>query len=74
MPLANFYRIMNVRNTPAGTVLDLQTPVRGYSSVSGSPTSLSGHPTASPGGTSPSPVVLIIQESLVEVIDIGPLR
>jgi hypothetical protein len=74
VPMANFYRILSVRSSAIGstatTILDLQGPIRGYSALPGSP---AFYPSAF-GGTNPSPAVFIIQESLVEVIDIGPLR
>jgi hypothetical protein len=81
-PLANFYRITNVRSIVTGTppavytVLDVQTPIRGYTSASSTATAAappSVYP-STPGGSSPSAAVLIVQDALVEVIDIGPLR
>jgi hypothetical protein len=67
-PLANFYRIVNVRQGTSATqtVLDLQTPIRGY------PPSLTVYPP--PNVIPAGKPVLIIQDSLVEVIDVGPLR
>ena len=70
VPLANFYRIVNVRQgtNASETVLDLQTQFRGYSNVAGTT-----YPPAN--GVNPNCYpVLIIQDSLVEVIEVGPLR
>jgi type II secretory pathway pseudopilin PulG len=69
VPMANFYRITNVRVTSTGTVLDLQTPVRGYANIS-----TSVYPAVAGGNASQPAAVCIVQDSLVEVIDIGPLR
>jgi prepilin-type N-terminal cleavage/methylation domain-containing protein len=76
-PLANFYRIVNVRQGAMATqtVLDLQTPFRGYySTTTNDPDPSTVYP---PPGVTLNPVsapVLIIQDSLVEVIDVGPIR
>jgi hypothetical protein len=71
VPMANFYRIINVRYTGNGITLDLQTPIRGYSAITPTP---NVYPSI-PGGNATTPAaVCIIQESLVEVVDIGPLR
>jgi type II secretory pathway pseudopilin PulG len=68
LPLANFYRIVNVRagSTSAETVLELQSPIRGY------PAGTSTY--SATGVAAANAPVLIIQDSLVEVIDVGPLR
>ena len=78
VPMANFYRIVNVRPgaTANETILDLQTPIRGYDKVL-NPTDTD---TGAVGGklkypkTSTNFATLVIQDGLVEAIDVGPLR
>jgi prepilin-type N-terminal cleavage/methylation domain-containing protein len=67
-PMGNFYRITNVRQgaSASETVLDLQTPIRGYSKLG----VVGGRYT----GTGANIANLVIQDGLVEVIDVGPLR
>ena len=74
-PMANFYRIVNVRqgSTATQTVLELQTPIRGYQNnaqLANDP--ITGKQTYT--GTGVNAPVFIIQDSLVEVIEVGPLR
>ena len=77
VPMANFYRIINVRSGATNeTILDLQTPIRGYDKIlnaaSDTDTGLPSGKLKYPKSGTASVATLVIQDGLVEAIDVGP--